>query len=192
MPSALAVAVLAGGQSRRMGRDKALLPLGNTSLLQHVIDAATPLSAEHLLISNSPQPHAHFGWPVKTDEQADLGPLGGLYTALYHTRAPHLLLLACDLPYLNTAFLRFLSEQAGPHQAVVPTNDDGLQPLCALYNRRILPTIEKSISENKLGMRRLLKGLDIQTIPPAIWSPYDPDNNLFTNLNTPADYQQLI
>ncbi|MGY8824333.1 MAG: molybdenum cofactor guanylyltransferase [Candidatus Latescibacterota bacterium] len=191
MPQALTVVVLAGGRSRRMGRDKALLPMGETLLLQRVIDAAAPLSSEHLLITNTPDSHTSFTWPIASDFYPNKGPLGGLYTALSHAKTTHILLLACDLPYLNTPFLRFLSEQIDECQAVVPDSGDGLQPLCAIYSRTILSTVTQSIKENNLGMRRLLANLDIRKLSPEQWKPFDPDGNLFTNLNTPEDYQRI-
>ena len=126
MPT-LAVAILAGGQSQRMGRDKALLPIGQQTLVQRVIDAADPLGDEHLLISNNPSSHGELGWPLQTDEQAGLGPIGGLFTALLHTQSETLLLLACDLPHLNTPFLRFLTQHHfDAHGAIVPDSPDGL------------------------------------------------------------------
>jgi len=186
----LTVVILAGGRSRRMGRDKALLPMGKGPLLQRVIDAAEPLSSEHLLVTNTPDSHTAFAWPTAPDLHPDKGPLGGLYTALSHTTTAQILLLACDLPYLNTPFLRFLCEHIGDHQAVVPASSEGLQPLCAIYNRTVLASVAQAMEKNKLGMRRLLTHLDISVIYPEKWKPFDPDGNLFTNLNTPEDYQR--
>jgi molybdenum cofactor guanylyltransferase len=187
----LSVVVLAGGRSQRMGRDKALLPLGASSLLQRVMDVAAPLSDQRLLVTNSPASHAAFAWPQKADIYPDKGPLGGLYTALTHSKTDHLLLLACDLPYLNTPFLRFLYRQIDDeHQAFVPESSEGLQPLCAIYSHRILTNVSQAIDLNQLGMRRLLATLNICAIPAAQWQPYDPEDRLFTNLNTPEDYQQ--
>jgi molybdopterin-guanine dinucleotide biosynthesis protein A len=188
---ALTVVVLAGGHSRRMGRDKALLPLGASSLLQRVMDVAAPLSDQRLLVTNSPASHAAFAWPQKADIAPDKGPLGGLYTALTHSKTDHLLLLACDLPYLSTPFLRFLYQQIDDeHQAFVPDSPAGLQPLCAIYNRSILASVGQAIDLNQLGMRRLLATLNIRAITAAQWQPYDPEDRLFTNLNTPEDYQR--
>ncbi len=189
MQPALTVAVLAGGRSRRMGRDKALLPMGESTLLQRVMDAAAPVSDQHLLITNSPASHALFAWPQAADLYPDKGPLGGLYTALSHTKTDHLLLLACDLPYLNTPFLRFLCEQIDDNQAIVPDSADGQQPLCAIYNRSVLTAVTHALQQNQLGMRRLLSQLSIRTISPDQWHPFDSDNRLFTNLNTPEDYR---
>lgn len=192
MNEALTVVVLAGGHSRRMGRDKALLPLGASSLLQRVMDVAAPLSDQRLLVTNSPTSHAAFAWPQKADIAPDKGPLGGLFTALTHAKTDHLLLLACDLPYLNTPFLRFLYQQIDDeHQAFVPDSREGLQPLCAIYSRSILASVGQAIDLNLLGMRRLLATLNIRAIPAVQWQPYDPEDRLFTNLNTPEDYQRM-
>ena len=130
------VAVLAGGQSRRMGRDKALLPLGGQTLIERVLAAAHPLGYPRVIIGD-PTAYAHFGLPVHPDRRPSLGPLGGLYTALSTTATP-VLLLACDLPFLTPDFLRHLVNRRGPHQAVVPHTATGLQPLCALLRAVLL------------------------------------------------------
>lgn len=182
------VAVLAGGQSRRMGRDKALLPLGDQTLIERVLAAARPLAYPGLIIGD-PAAHSHLGWPVLPDRHPKRGPLGGLYTALSTTAAP-VLLLACDLPFLTPAFLRYLVSRRGPHQAVVPHTAAGLQPLCALYEPSCMATVEAAMQADQLGMRRLLSKLSLDLLLEKDWRPYDQRGLLFANLNAPAEYQR--
>lgn len=182
------VAVLAGGQSRRMGRDKALLPLGGQPLIERVLAAARPLAYPGLIVGD-PAAYGHFGWPVLPDCRPGRGPLGGLYTALGTTAAP-VLLLACDLPFLTSAFLRYLVGQRGPHQAVVPHTAAGLQPLCALYEPSCMAAVEAAMQADQLGMRRLLSNLSLGLVREKDWRPYDERGLLFANLNAPAEYQR--
>lgn len=182
------VAVLAGGQSRRMGRDKALLPLGDQTLIERVLAAARPLACPGLIVGD-PTTHSHFGWPVLSDHHPGRGPLGGLYTALSTTAAP-VLLLACDLPFLTPVFLRYLVSRRGPHQAVVPHTATGLQPLCALYEPSCMATVEAAMQADQLGMRRLLSKLSLDLLREKDWRPYDERGLLFANLNAPAEYQR--
>ena len=182
------VAVLAGGQSRRMGRDKALLPLGGQTLIERVLAAAHPLGYPGLIVGD-PAAHAHLGLPVHPDRRPGLGPLGGLYTALDATAAP-VLLLACDLPFLTPAFLSHLAERRGPQQAVVPHTDAGLQPLCALYEPSCMAAVQAAIEADQLGLRGLLRNLSLDLVRERDWRPYDERGLLFANLNSPAEYER--
>ena len=182
------IAVLAGGQSRRMGRDKALLPLGGQTLIERVIAAARPLGYPCLIIGD-PSSYTHLGLPVHPDRRPGLGPLGGLYTALSATAAP-VLLLACDLPFLTPDFLRYLVNRRGPHQAVVPHTATGLQPLCALYEPSCLAAVEAAIQADQLGMRNLLSNLSLDLVREKDWRPYDERGLLFANLNAPEEYER--
>ena len=182
------VAVLAGGQSRRMGRDKALLPLGGQTLIERVLAAAHPLGYPRVIIGD-PTAYTHLKLPVLPDRRPKLGPLGGLYTVLSTTAAP-VLLLACDLPFLTPDFLRYLVSRRGPHQAVVPHTATGLQPLCALYEPSCLAAVETAIQADQLGMRDLLSNLNLDLIKEKDWRPYDEHGLLFANLNAPEEYER--
>ncbi len=182
------VAVLAGGQSRRMGRDKALLQLGGQTLIERVLAAAHPLGYPRVIIGH-PATYAHLGLSVHPDHSPGLGPLGGLYTALSTISTP-VLLLACDLPFLTPAFLRHLVGRRGSHQAVVPYAATGLQPLCALYDPSCLAAVQAAVQAGQLGMRDLLRDLSLDVVRERDWRPYDERGLLFANLNAPAEYER--
>ena len=186
----VSTAILAGGRSRRMGREKALLELGSTSLIERVIAAAAPLTADWMLIAPRAKTFTHLQLPVHPDLRPGLGPLGGLYTALKRAASPRLLLLACDLPFLTTDFLRFMVDQSGQHQALVPRSAAGLQPLCALYTRACLPAVEAAIRRGELHMPSFYGDVDLRILEPGEWQAQDINQRLFTNLNTPAEFQR--
>lgn len=190
--SAPTAAILAGGRSRRMGRDKALLELGPCTLVERVLAAAAPLGAHCMLIADNTRAFARFGVPVHADLRPSSGPLGGLYTALTLAPSPTLLFLACDLPFVTTAFLRFLLRELGEHQAVVPRTADGLQPLCAVYTRSCLPAVERALDRGDFNMVSFYPGIDVRILEPPQWQSLDPRQRLFTNLNTPEDYQRAL
>jgi molybdenum cofactor guanylyltransferase len=186
----LSAAILAGGQSRRMGRDKARLELGGQTLIERVLAAVAPLNCPAFLVARQADDYARFGLPVVPDLFPGAGPLGGLGTALRHASAPALLLLACDLPFLTPAFLRFLAAQLGTHQAAVPRSPEGLQPLCAAYARSCLPAVEAALARGERRMHAFCQTLDLRALEPEEWQPFDPRGLLFANLNTPEEYRR--
>ena len=188
--SAVSVAILAGGQSRRMGRNKALLELGASTLLERMLATVSPLAADCMLICGETDAFASLGLPIHADLRPQLGPLGGLYTALELAPSPVVLLLACDLPFVKTEFLRFMLDQLRDHQALVPRSTEGLQHLCAVYTRSCRPAIEQAISRNQLHMKAFHDHVDVRILEPDEWQVFDPRHTLFMNLNTPQDYKR--
>ena len=188
--SPVSVAILAGGQSRRMGCNKAFLELGSSTVLEKIIAAVTPLTVEIMLIADKTGDFARFGLPVFPDLNPGLGPIGGLHTALVHAPSEVMLILACDLPFLKTEFLYFLVGSLQNHQAVVPRNKKGLEHLCAIYTRSCLTAVKSSIARQQLHMASFHQDLDIRILEPAEWQTFDSSQTLFLNLNAPADYQR--
>ena len=174
--------VLAGGRSSRMGRDKALLRHLGIPLVVRAA-AAVRSAAGSVTILGDPAFYGRFGWPVLPDEQPDLGPIGGLSTALEHTKAEWNLLVACDMPELSAELLRELIRRT--HRCrrlcVAPLTQTGFEPLCAVYRRTALPVVRKAIADGRLKMRDLLPLLD--TAPVAGLDPA-----WFRNVNTPAEW----
>lgn len=188
--SPFSAAILTGGQSRRMGRDKAGLQLGGQTLIERVLAAVRPLDCPAFIVARQATDHAHLGLSVVPDLFPDTGPLGGLCTALQHASTPALLLLACDLPFLTPRFLRFLIESLGGHQAAVPQSPEGLQPLCAVYTHSCLPAVEAALGQGERRMHALCRQLDLRALAPEEWQPFDPHGLLLCNLNTPEEYQR--
>ncbi|MEW6754355.1 MAG: molybdenum cofactor guanylyltransferase [Candidatus Latescibacterota bacterium] len=184
---ALCVAILVGGQSRRMGQDKAGMRLGDRTLLEHVLAAAAPLSAERLLVAGQAGAGTDAGLPVCVDLYPQAGPLGGLCTALAGARAGRVLLLACDLPLLTTPLLGHLVDCLGGHEALVPHDADGLHPLCAVYRRSCLETARQVLSTGGRRMTDLLGRLDVRYLERKDWGHLDPSGHALFNANTPAD-----
>jgi molybdopterin-guanine dinucleotide biosynthesis protein A len=184
------VAILAGGRSRRMGRDKALLPLGGATVVERVAAAAKPLSDEQFVVANERAPYEFLGLPVVEDIRKSAGPLGGLQAALHYAKRPVVCLLACDLPFLTTEFLRFLSTLIGGHQAVIPLADSRPQPLCAFYSVSCLTAVENALEKNDFRMDAFHESVEVRFVEHRDWGVYDPDGTLFANVNHPEDYER--
>ena len=184
--------ILVGGKSSRMGRDKALLEISGKPLAARTAEIVKPLVANVMLIGEQRR-QTELGLPVLADRWPGAGPLGAIATALLGTTKPWALILACDLPYLNAKWIASLGERALAAEpnfcdAFVPSSENGLEPLCAIYRATAGGTLAKAL-EN--GTRKVTNGLallKIQAIPEAEWSRFSPDGKLFGNLNTWQDY----
>src|ERR671918_2054993 len=142
--------ILAGGQSRRMGRDKALLPFGKGLLIERVIEVVQQVTADVILITNTPERYQRFGLPMFSDVIAEAGSLGGIYTGLVSAKTPYSLCLACDMPFVKPTFLRFLCRTAAEADVVIPRNAEDFQPLCAVYSQVCRDPIRHKIEVGQL------------------------------------------
>lgn len=181
-PTPIGGFVLAGGASRRMGQDKALLPLGSGTMVEQIASAVRA-AAGNVTILGPVDRYAHLGFPVVPDKIENCGPLGGLYTALSLTAADWNLFVACDMPDVTANFLVGLIEaaEAADADCVVPESAGKLDPLCAVYHRRVAPAAESAIH------RKLFKMQDfISTLRTSRWPV--PDARPLSNVNTPSEW----
>lgn len=193
--------ILAGGKSRRMGQNKALLQLGDDPLIEHVIRCMHLVTDELLLITNTSTEYAHLGLPMHSDIVPNAGALGGIYTGLMHASHDVVVCVACDSPFLQPKLLSYLISILGEYDAVMPYtyketptsgNDDQItfQTLCAAYSKRCLPIIELMLQESELRVHALQERSNILTLAPEIWKTYDSEGHSFFNVNTPEDFEK--
>jgi molybdenum cofactor guanylyltransferase len=187
--SELAGFILAGGESSRMGRDKALLELGGEPLIVRTARLVESVAGPATVIGDADAFRA-LGLRTIGDDWPGAGPLGGIATALRASSAPWSLVVACDLPYLTKAWLEYAIERALASQAdaILPMNLLGAEPLCALYHERAEPGIRGALT---LGTRKVTDALEnvrVETIEPAEWKAFDSEGLLFKNMNSPVDY----
>jgi len=183
MPASSAGFVLADGRSSRMGQDKAHLPWKGSTLIESVAREVFNAAGSVTLIGPVER-YASLGFPVVSDKIAGCGPLAGLHAALSTTTAEWNILVACDMPGVTRQLLEELlnAAEASGADALVPQTPGGLEPLCAVYNARLLPAVESAIHSNLLKMHDF-----VSTISVRLWPA--PDPAVFRNLNTP---EQLL
>ena len=187
--TALTGAILAGGRSRRMGQNKALLRVAGKALIEHVVDAVRHQVEELMVISNQPEAFAFLNLPIYRDAVTSCGPLAGIYTALKHARAERCLVVACDLPFLSAGLIQFLRENAGPEDVLVFESESGVQPLCASYRRTCLPLIERQIAAGAYKVADFLEQVKTRRVRlDAKLAFYD--DHLFFNVNTPEELER--
>jgi len=182
--------ILAGGKSSRMGKDKALLPYKGKPLIQTVLERMRTVFSKVVV---SVQPDDAFG-DLKVDRVADhypgSGPLGGI-TSVMEKGEEHIFCVACDMPFVNPGLMEYICSLDG-FDAVIPVWQDRLQVLHALYSRTMLPLFQAALQGGQLRISDAFSKANIRYIPDREIRNIDPDGASFSNLNTPADYEELL
>jgi molybdopterin-guanine dinucleotide biosynthesis protein A len=189
----LTIAIQAGGQSQRMGQDKALMPFLGQPLVQRVLERVNHLGDEVLITTNHPEHFGFLGIPMHPDIIPDRGALGGLYAALNAARYPLVAVIACDMPFVNPDLLaagRDILLETGV-DLVVPSTQQGLEPIHAVYRRKTcLPAIEAALKAGKWRLISWFDQVEVQVLSPEEVSLYDPEGLAFLNVNTPEAFHQ--
>lgn len=163
-----------------MGRDKALLPWGGMPLVVHVAQVVAGATGSATLVGPRER-YGELGWPLVEDEVSGEGPLGGLIAALAASTAERSLVVACDMPWLEVESLRCLMQYICDADVVVARSERGIEPLCAVYQRRCLPVLRSALREGERAVRRVLGRLVVEE-----WTV--PDSRLVTNANTAGEW----
>lgn len=178
--------ILAGGKSRRMGRDKGLLKYQGKSLCGHIIEAVLPCCSELFIVSNHPE-YTSFGFPLLSDNYSNKGPLAGIEAGLEASTKSFQLVLSCDMPLLSSSLIKKLCVQASDTKTICHFNDqDRIQPLPGLYPTNLVSILQKSIHENQLSLSVFLKNQACQAIDLTAQ-----EKKQLLNINNLSDYHQL-
>ncbi len=181
--------ILAGGRSRRMGANKALVPVGGRPLASWVIGAARQLTPRVVLLGGPPMVAQSLHVPYLADRPgwAGAGPVAALYTALSQGSS-RVLLLACDLPGIRPVHLRRLLAFAGAAPAAAPEGDGRLHPVCGVYDRRLIGRVRWALARRpRRPMQAVFAAPGARRLPARLLGP---DWRLaLTNVNTPADLE---
>jgi len=183
----LSIAIQAGGKSSRMGTDKSFVPFRGRPMIETVIDAVAGLGDELILITNKPDAYVHLGLPMFADLYPDTGPLGGIYTALHHAAHPHLLTVACDMPWLNRPLLAYMAGLRQTADVVVPRWDKYPEPLHAVYGKTCLEPIREKLDAGIYKITAFFGRVSIRFVDRAEIERFDPEGRSFVNVNTPDE-----
>ncbi|MCX6054057.1 MAG: molybdenum cofactor guanylyltransferase [Chloroflexi bacterium] len=191
----LAISIQAGGQSKRMGQNKALMSFQGIPLIQRIKNRVTPAAEEIIVIANEAADYHFLELPVYPDQIPGSGVIGGLLTSFYRITKPFVAPIGCDLPFISTLLLeeelRIILESGA--DIVIPQSEKGLEPLCAIYRKdTCLPWIEKAISR---GDRRIVSWfgqVKVKVLSPPEVQQIDPNPYIFLNINNPEDFKQAL
>ena len=190
----ISVAVLAGGQSRRMGTDKALLPLraGDPPLAEVVLNHVRSLTDDLFIVATDRPAYQRFGVPVVADRFAG-GSLGGIATAVDAAAHDACLVVACDMPFLSVALLRWMAAVRRAYDVLVPEvpgeSRQGrctiYQTLHAIYAKSALPAITGRLARDERQVIGFFPEVRVQAIGPDEVHRFDPNGLTFFNANSP-------
>ncbi len=152
----LTAIILAGGQNRRIGIEKAFLAVGNKPIILRQIENLRKIFSEIIIVTNKPRLYKNLNAKIVSDIIPAKGPLGGLYTGLLFSNNIYNFVIACDMPFVDRTtilnFFKFLTKQ----DIVVPEHNGRIEPLFAFYSKNCLGYIEKNLRTNHLGLRDLI------------------------------------
>ena len=189
----LSIVIQAGGESRRMGQDKALMPFLGRPLIQRVVDRLSPIADEILVTTNNPNDYRFLNLRLFPDLIPGRGALGGLYTALSSATWETVAVAACDMPFASAKLIETASRLIVEEDAdvVIPDSGGGLEPLHAVYRRETcLPAIKAAIDADKWRLISWFPQVKVHTIQPDEIEVYDPSGLAFWNLNTPEEFSE--
>lgn len=181
-------ALLAGGASRRMGRDKASLPWGEDPLGIFVARRLETWFEETIVSADRPGVFAGMPWRIVPDIVPGGGPLSGLQGSLDAAAHPWVFLSACDMPFLRPELLRGLWALREGADAVVPLVRDLPEPLCAFYGKSCLGAVGEALARGRRKMDSFFDAVRVRLVPEETWRPFDPEGRSFENMNTPEEY----
>jgi molybdopterin-guanine dinucleotide biosynthesis protein A len=180
---------VAGGGSRRMGRDKALLPWGAATLLDHALHRLREACGDVVILSGDRPRYLDRGAPAVADAVSHAGPLGALVTALDHTRTDLVLLLAVDIPFAPVALLRNLVERADGWDAAVPVAGGREHPLCAVYRRTCAGPARSRLAAGEFKMTSFWPDVRVRKVVETELAAFGDPAALLRNLNTWMEYE---
>lgn len=178
---------MAGGKSSRMGTDKSFVPLLGKPMIEHVLESVSGLGHEQIIITNSPQPYRYLGLPLYADIYEDCGPLGGLHAALANASYQHLLVVACDMPWLNRDLLAHMVALRSTADAIVPRWTKFPEPLHAVYSKACLKPVTDCLLAGRLKLIAFYNQIQVRFLDREVVAKLDPSGRSFANINTPED-----
>ncbi|MBI5652762.1 MAG: molybdenum cofactor guanylyltransferase [Chloroflexi bacterium] len=212
-PPRVSGVILAGGKSRRMGRDKAFIKFDGKPIIARVIERIQPLCSELIIVANDRDAYASFDAQIISDVYPGKGSLGGLYTGLHAARTDYVLAVACDMPFLNRDLLRFMISLAADFDVTIPRARDlsrnlaqnrrgdgapgfkrallakeiNLHPTHAIYSKNCLAPIHAKLMADELRLIGFHDGLRVRVVELDEIDRFDPKRLSFFNANTPDD-----
>ena len=179
--------ILAGGKSLRYGRNKALVEVDGTRLIERVISVMQSLFEDLIIITNTPREYDYLQLPMHEDVIKGLGPLGGVYTGLQIISSESGFFVTCDMPFLQNDLIRHMVEIKGDFDAVVPKVDWKIEPLHAIYTRNCLPAITRLFDAQGCQIIKFFDNVRVRWVKEEEIRSFDSELKSFLNVNSPEE-----
>jgi molybdenum cofactor guanylyltransferase len=183
--------ILAGGNSSRMGANKALLKIGNTTVIEKIVEEMKMITNELIVVTNTFDDFQFLGLPLVADVRKGLGPLAGLEAGLMASSNESNMITACDMPFVSQSLGRTLLQHLATYEAVVPRVDGGLHPLFAAYRKSCLTEIQYSLDHNQLSIRSFYDRIHLKVLDESS-SKIEFDSMSLFNMNEPKEYEKAV
>lgn len=180
---------MAGGLNRRMaGKNKALLPVGDRSIVDRQINLFQELFDQVIVVTNQLLEFADWRVTLVSDLLPIRSSLTGIHAGLFYSKSSHAFISACDMPFLKREMVEILFQALEQRwDVIVPVTPEGYQPLCAIYSRRCIKPIEDQLGQGDLKISKLYSKIKIKTISEESLRGVDPELISFFNINTVED-----
>jgi molybdopterin-guanine dinucleotide biosynthesis protein A len=181
--------ILSGGKSSRMGKEKGLCLFKGKKLVQYAIDVLSPYCERIIIVANN-KGYENLGLEVFSDEVKEIGPVGGIYTGLVHSKTEDNFILSCDMPMISQELVEYLLQNIKNKQIVVPEFGGFFEPLCAYYRSDILQQLKKLIEERNYKLVDFIRKTDFAEL--RIDKQLDFFHPLlFANINSEKEIEDL-
>jgi molybdopterin-guanine dinucleotide biosynthesis protein A len=188
--------VLAGGQSKRLGRNKAIEDLGGQTLIERVIQRLSQITSETVVIVAEESKAQALSLPPWVRTESDLypgcGSLGGIFTGLSAANGEYGVVVGVDMPFINVELLRFMMDIASDYDAVVPMVKGRPEPTHAIYSRNCLAPIESHLKVGDLKIAKFFDDVNVGYLEEDDIEAFDPEYLSFFNVNTQEDLDQAL
>ena len=181
--------ILAGGKSSRMGTDKGLLLFEGKAMIQYVIEQMQPIFEKLVIVSNNPE-YEKFGLEVIPDLIKDIGPAGGIYTALKHSDTQLNFMVSCDMPFITKEAITFIIENTNESQIILLENQGKLEPLFGIYSKDCEQIWLELIQQNTIKLQKMVSYFKLKIIPVENNEIFK--ESFFKNINTKEDFDNAL
>ena len=187
---------LAGGRSKRLGRNKAVEKIGGQSLIERVVDKLSQVTSETVVVVAEESRAADLNLPSWVRTAADLypgtGSLGGIFTGLSAAKGNYGVVVACDMPFLNVDLIRFMLDIVSDYDAVVPRLQGRPEPLHAVYSKSCVGPIERCLQADQLKIAIFFEQINVAYLEEDDIEAFDPSHLSFFNVNTQEDLDKAL
>lgn len=183
--------VLAGGENKRIGKVKALLPWKDKeTIIEFVIQKLKKIFNEIIVVTRKRDRFLNLDAKVIEDIIPDVGPIGGIHSGLIHSGSTHSFVIACDMPFININLIKYIESLLSDNDVVVPETKEGYEALHSFYSKTCIPVIETSIKRKKFEVVDFFKEVKTREVIESELANLDPLKITFFNINTNDDYSK--